>query len=83
MSFLVIAVAEIAFPTFVRGMLVGVFVPAAKRSGEACDPEERNLLAELSQRVGIALDALQTASLRRELNALAAHGATGGVASAL
>jgi hypothetical protein len=62
--------AEIAFPMFVRGTLVGALALAAKRSGEAYDPEEMALLTELAQRVGIALDALQTIAMRRELEAL-------------
>lgn len=62
--------AEIAFPMFVRGTLVGALMLAPKRSGEAYDPEETALLADLAQRVGLALDALQTLALRRELDAL-------------
>jgi hypothetical protein len=62
--------AEIGFPMFVRATLVGALVLGAKRSGEAYDPEEVALLAELAQRVGIALDALQTVVMRRELEAL-------------
>jgi hypothetical protein len=64
--------AEIAFPMFVRGTLVGALVLAPKRSGEAYDPEETALITDLVQRVGLALDALQTLALRRELDALAA-----------
>jgi GAF domain len=73
--------AEIAFPMFVRATLVGALVLAAKRSGEAYDPEENALLTELAQRVGLALDALQTIAMRRELESL--MGATGGASSAL
>jgi hypothetical protein len=73
--------AEIAFPMFVRATLVGALVLAAKRSGEAYDPEENALLTELAQRVGLALDALQTLAMRRELESL--MGATGGAATAL
>jgi hypothetical protein len=73
--------AEIAFPMFVRATLVGALVLAAKRSGEAYDPEENALLTELAQRVGLALDALQTLAMRRELESL--MGATGGAAAAL
>jgi GAF domain len=73
--------AEIAFPMFVRATLVGALVLAAKRSGEAYDPEENALLAELAQRVGLALDALQTIAMRRELETL--MGATGGAPTAL
>lgn len=62
--------AEIAFPMFVRATLVGALVLTGKRTGEAYDPEERGLLSELAQRVGPALDALQTLALRRELEAL-------------
>jgi hypothetical protein len=72
---------EIAFPMFVRATLVGALVLAAKRSGEAYDPEEKALLADLAGRVGLALDALQTAAMRRELETLLT--ATGGAASAL
>jgi hypothetical protein len=64
--------AEIAFPMFVRGSLVGALVLAPKRSGEAYDSEERTLLTEIAQRAGLALDALQTLALRRELDLLAA-----------
>jgi hypothetical protein len=64
--------AEVAFPMFVRGTLVGALVLAPKRSGEAYDPEESALLGDLAQRVGLALDALQTLALRRELDALMA-----------
>jgi hypothetical protein len=64
--------ADIAFPLFVRGTLVGALVLAAKRSGETYDPEETALLADLAQRVALALDALQTIALRRELEALSA-----------
>jgi hypothetical protein len=64
--------AEVAFPMFVRGTLVGALVLAPKRSGEAYDPEESALLSDLAQRVGLALDALQTLALRRELDALMA-----------
>ena len=60
--------AEIAFPMFVRGTLVGALVLSAKRSGEAYDPEETALISDLAQRVGLALDALQTLALRRELD---------------
>jgi GAF domain-containing protein len=74
--------AEIAFPLFVRGGLVGALTLGPKRSGEAYDPEETALLADLSQRVGLALDALQTVALRRELDALTLPAATGGVARA-
>jgi hypothetical protein len=73
--------AEIAFPMFVRATLVGALVLAPKRSGEAYDPEERALLTDLAGRVGLALDALQTAAMRRELETLVA--ATGGATSAL
>ncbi len=73
--------AEIAFPMFVRATLVGALVLAAKRSGEAYDPEENALLTELAQRVGLALDALQTLAMRRELESL--MGATGGAGTAL
>ncbi len=73
--------AEIAFPMFVRATLVGALVLAAKRTGEAYDPEENALLTELAQRVGLALDALQTLAMRRELESL--MGATGGAATAL
>jgi hypothetical protein len=73
--------AEIAFPMFVRATLVGALILAPKRSGEAYDPEENALLTELAQRVGLALDALQTLAMRRELESL--MGATGGVGSAL
>jgi hypothetical protein len=69
--------AEIAFPMFVRSTLVGALVLAAKRTGETYDPEEIALLTDLAQRVGLALDALQTIALRRELDALlTAHGRT-------
>jgi hypothetical protein len=64
--------ADIAFPLFVRGTLVGALVLAPKRSSETYDPEETALLADLAQRVALALDALQTIALRRELEALAA-----------
>jgi len=64
---------EIAYPMFVRGTLVGALALAAKRSGEAYDPEESALLAGLAQRVGTALDALQTLAMRRELEALMAR----------
>src|SRR5665213_1951903 len=57
--------AEIAFPMFVRATLVGALVLAAKRTGEADDPEEAALLADLAGRVGLALHALQTAAMRR------------------
>jgi GAF domain-containing protein len=73
--------AEIAFPMFVRATLVGALVLGAKRTGETYDPEEVALLAELAQRVGMALDALQTVVMRRELEAL--MGATGGASAAL
>jgi hypothetical protein len=73
--------AEIAFPMFVRATLVGALVLAAKRSGEAYDPEETALLADLAGRVGLALDALQTVAMRRELERLLR--ATGGAATAL
>ena len=73
--------AEFAYPMFVRATLVGALVLAAKRSGEAYDPEENALLADLAQRVGLALDALQTLAMRRELESL--MGATGGASAAL
>jgi GAF domain-containing protein len=73
--------AEIAFPMFVRATLVGALVLAVKRTGEAYDPEETALLADLAGRVGLALDALQTATMRRELESLLR--ATGGAATAL
>jgi hypothetical protein len=73
--------AEVAFPMFVRATLVGALVLAAKRTGEAYDPEETALLADLAGRVGLALDALQTAAIRRELESLLR--ATGGAATAL
>jgi hypothetical protein len=64
--------ADIAFPMFVRGTLVGALVLAPKRTGETYDPEETALLTDLAQRLGLALDALQTAALRREVDALSA-----------
>jgi GAF domain-containing protein len=77
---------------FVRGSLAGALILAPKRSGEAYDPEERALLTEIAQRVGLALDALQTLALRRELELRAPAGngltlppappATGGAARA-
>jgi hypothetical protein len=73
--------AEIAFPMFVRATLVGALVLAVKRTGEAYDPEETALLADLAGRGGLAIDALQTAAMRRELEALLR--ATGGARSAL
>jgi hypothetical protein len=73
--------AEIAFPMFVRGTLVGALILAAKRSGETYDPDECALLADLAPRVALALDALQTIALRREMEAVLA--ATGGVKRAL
>jgi hypothetical protein len=73
--------AEIAFPMFVRATLVGALILAAKRTGETYDPEETTLLTDLAGRVGLALDALQTAAMRRELESLLT--ATGGAASAL
>ncbi|MGA2393798.1 MAG: GAF domain-containing protein [Candidatus Lustribacter sp.] len=65
--------AEIAFPMFVRATLVGALVLSGKRTGEAYDPEETALLTDLAQRVGLALDALQTIAVRRELEALTAR----------
>jgi hypothetical protein len=62
--------AEIAFPMFVRATLVGALVLGGKRSGEAYDPEETALLTDVAQRVGVALDTLQTLAVRRELEAL-------------
>jgi hypothetical protein len=62
--------AEIGFPMFVRATLVGALVLGAKRTGEAYDPEEVALLADLAHRAGMALDALQTIVMRRELEAL-------------
>lgn len=61
---------EIGFPMFVRATLVGALVIGAKRTGETYDPEEVALLTDLAQRVGMALDALQTVVMRRELEAL-------------
>jgi GAF domain-containing protein len=55
---------------FVRATLVGALVLADKRTGEAYDPEEFALLTEFAQRVGLALDALQTFAMHRELEAL-------------
>jgi hypothetical protein len=78
--------AEVAFPMFVRGALAGVLALAPKRSGEAYDPEELALLTELAQRVGIALDTLDTLAMRREWEGrMATFGprATGGVDSAV
>jgi hypothetical protein len=69
---------DLAFPLVVRGELTGALVLGEKRSGETYDPEERALLAEIADRTAIALDALQTLALRRELEALRA--ATGGAA---
>ena len=69
---------EIAFPMFVRATLVGALVLAAKRTGEAYDPEEHGLLADLAQRAGLALDALQTVAIRRELEALVPRNRRGG-----
>jgi len=71
---------ELAFPMAVRGVLTGAIIVAAKRSGETYDPVERDLLAEIAERVGIALDALQTQAIRSELESLRA--ATGGALSA-
>ncbi len=67
---------EYAFPMVVRGTLTGALIVAAKRTGETYDPVERDLLAEIAERAGIALDALQTIAIRRELEELRA--ATGG-----
>ena len=71
---------ELAFPMVVRGSLTGALIVGAKRTGETYDPTERDLLAEIAQRVGIALDALQTTAIRAELEAL--RTATGGVVPA-
>ena len=71
---------ELAFPMAVRGTLTGALIVAAKRSGETYDPVERELLAEIAERTGIALDALRTQAIRAELEALRA--ATGGALSA-
>jgi hypothetical protein len=75
--------ADIAFPMFVRGTLVGALVLTPKRTGETYDPEEVALLTDLTQRVGLGLDALQTLALRRELDALLTRTATGGPGAAL
>jgi hypothetical protein len=72
---------EYAFPMVVRGTLTGTMIVAAKRTGETYDPVERDLLAEIAQRVGFALDALQSAAIRRELEEL--RTATGGAVPAL
>jgi hypothetical protein len=71
---------EYAFPMVVRGTLTGALIVAAKRTGETYDPVERDLLAEIAERAGIALDALQTVAIRRELEELRA--ATGGAVPA-
>jgi hypothetical protein len=71
---------EFAFPMVVRGTLTGALIVAAKRTGETYDPEERQLLRELAERVGFALDALQTLAIRRELEDL--RSATGGAVPA-
>jgi hypothetical protein len=71
---------EYAFPMVVRGTVTGALVVAAKRTGETYDPEERKLLREIAERVGFALDALQTLAIRRELEELRL--ATGGVVPA-
>jgi hypothetical protein len=68
---------EYAFPMVVRGTLTGALIVAAKRNGETYDPVERDLLTEIAERAGIALDALQTIAIRRELEEL--RTATGGV----
>jgi hypothetical protein len=67
---------EFAFPMVVRGTLTGALIVAAKRNGETYDPVERDLLTEIAERAGIALDALQTVAIRRELEEL--RSATGG-----
>jgi hypothetical protein len=76
---------EIAFPMFVRGALAGVLIVDVKNSGDAYDPEERDLIGEIAARVGIALDALQTQAIRIELEALRERLAlaTGGALSTL
>jgi hypothetical protein len=71
---------EYAFPMVVRGALIGALIVAAKRNGETYDPVERDLLAEIAERAGIALDALRTIAIRRELDELRA--ATGGAVPA-
>jgi hypothetical protein len=71
---------EYAFPMVVRGTLTGALIVAAKRNGETYDPVERDLLAEIAERAGIALDALQTVAIRRELEEL--RSATGGAVPA-
>jgi GAF domain-containing protein len=71
---------EYAFPMVVRGTLTGALIVAAKRNGETYDPVERDLLAEIAERAGIALDALRTVAIRRELEELRA--ATGGAVPA-
>jgi GAF domain-containing protein len=67
---------EYAFPMVVRGTLTGALIVAAKRTGETYDPVERDLLAEIAERAGIALDALHSVAIRRELEEL--RTATGG-----
>jgi hypothetical protein len=71
---------EYAFPMVVRGTLTGALIVAAKRTGETYDPVERDLLAEIAERAGIALDALHSVAIRRELEEL--RSATGGVVPA-
>ncbi len=49
---------EYAFPMTSRGVLVGVLVCGAKRSGDAYAPDERETLAKLAHEVGVALSIL-------------------------
>lgn len=50
---------EWAYPMIARGKLIGVLALAAKRSGEAYDPDESAAIAEVATGVAAALEVLQ------------------------
>ncbi|BDE06676.1 hypothetical protein WPS_19520 [Vulcanimicrobium alpinum] len=58
---------DFAFPMLVRDTVTGMLVLGSKSNGEAYAPDELATVETVTMALGNALDALQTAALRREV----------------
>jgi hypothetical protein len=67
--------ADTAFPLMVRDALIGLLVCGARTDDERYAPDERDALETVARAVASAIDALEIAALRTELE-LALHGAS-------
>ena len=67
--------ADHAFPLLVRDAVTGFVVLGSKTNGEAFAPDEIATVEAVALALGNALDALQTAALKREIARVLAEGA--------